>query len=329
MPAPADNPQTEVKVELGKMLYFDPRLSKHGTLSCNSCHNVMEGGDDSRPNSVGISDARGGRSAPSVWNAALLSVQFWDGRAASLEEQAVGPVLNPIEMAMPSEEEVLKRLGELPQYVKLFKEAFPEAEKPLSMSNLAKAIAAYERTLITPNSAYDQYVKGDEKALTEQQVRGMESFANLGCTACHSGPNFSGPQLPVGQGFFMKFPTFAGSEYETKYNLTEDTGRASVTGKDGDKNMWRVPTLRNVALTAPYFHNGQVPNLDEAVRVMAKTQLNKELSEEQVADLVAFLNSLTGEFPEQTMPRLPSNPNTTVLPLSDAELASDSTLLTH
>lgn len=305
-PIPADNPQNDAKIALGKILFFDPRISSLGTLSCNSCHNVMSGGDDNRPNSVGVHDARGGRSAPTVWNAAFLSSQFWDGRAATLEDQAKGPVTNPIEMGMSDWDAVVKILEDIPGYQPLFDDAFGKGTK-ISVDTTAKAIAAYERTLITPNSAYDKYVKGDKTALTEEQVKGMETFANLGCTSCHSGPNFSGPQMPYGTGFFMKFPTFAGSEYETKYHLTDDTGRHQVTDKEEDKNIWRVPTLRNVALTAPYFHNGSVATLNEAVRVMAKTQLNKDLTDEEANALVTFLDSLTGEFPQQTMPRLPAS----------------------
>lgn len=304
-PIPADNPQSEAKIELGKTLFFDPRLSSLGTVSCNSCHNVMGGGDDNRPNSVGVHDARGGRSSPTVWNAAFLSSQFWDGRATTLEEQAKGPVTNPIEMGMKDWDAAVKVLKAIPGYQPLFDAAFGK-DTEITDDTAAKAIAAYERTLITPNSAYDKYVKGDKKALTEQQVKGMETFAETGCVSCHSGANFSGPKMADGTGFFMKFPTFAGSEYETKYHLTEDTGRHQATSKEADKQMWRVPTLRNIALTAPYFHNGSVATLDEAVRVMAKTQLNKELSDEEASTLVAFLESLTGEFPVQTMPRLPT-----------------------
>lgn len=313
-PIPADNPQTEAKVLLGKTLFFDPRLSKNGTISCNSCHNVMAGGDDNRPNSVGVNDQRGGRGAPTVWNAAFLSVQFWDGRAPTLEEQAKGPVTNPIEMGMPDWDSVMKRLAQVAGYKPLFEAAF-DKENSMTADNVAKAIAAYERTLITPNSAYDRYAKGNEKALTEQELKGLNTFAEVGCTACHSGSNFSGPTQKMGTGFFMKFPLMPGSEYEAKYDLLKDGGRYEVTKSDADKNLWRVPTLRNVALTAPYFHNGQVTTLSEAVKVMGKTQLGKDLTDEQVTNIVAFLNALTGEFPEQTMPRLPSTPNMTTIPL--------------
>jgi cytochrome c peroxidase len=312
-PIPKDNPQSDAKITLGKTLYFDPRLSSTGTVSCNSCHNVMLGGDDNRPVSFGVHGKLGPRSSPSVWNSAFLSVQFWDGRAASLEEQAKGPVTNPIEMGMPDWDVVIKRLQAIPGYQPLFKTAFPEEKTPLNADNAAKAIAAYERTLITPNSPYDRYVQGDKKALTEQQVKGMELVAEVGCLSCHSGANFSGPTQKMGTGFFMKFPTFAGSKYDVQYELLKDPGRYEVTKKDADKHLWRVPTWRNIALTAPYFHNGAVPTLDEAVKVMAKTQLNKELDDAQVKAIVAFLGSLTGEFPEQTMPRLPETTGMTVI----------------
>jgi cytochrome c peroxidase len=312
-PIPKDNPQSSAKISLGKTLYFDPRLSSTGTVSCNSCHNVMLGGDDNRPVSVGVHGKLGPRSAPSVWNSAFLSVQFWDGRAESLEEQAKGPVTNPIEMGMSDWDTVIKRLQTIPGYQPLFEAAFPGEKAPLNVNNVAKAIAAYERTLITPNSAYDRYVQGDKTALTAQQVKGMGTLAEVGCLSCHSGANFSGPTQEMGKGFFMKFPTFAGSAYEVKYELLKDPGRYEVTKKEEDKQMWRVPTLRNIALTAPYFHNGAVPTLDEAVRVMARTQLNKNLDDAQVQSIVAFLDSLSGEFPEQTMPKLPATVGMTVV----------------
>ena len=303
-PAPADNPTTPEKVELGKQLYFDPRLSVDGTISCNSCHNVMSSGTDNRATSVGVDAQRGGRSAPTVWNSAFLTAQFWDGRAATLEDQAKGPILNPIEMGMPDEKTVIKRLKSIDGYVQQFESVFG-GKNPLNYDNVAKAIAAYERTLITPNSPFDRYLNGEATALSEQQQRGMKLFSDVGCNACHSGANFAGPtDLPMGQGFYQKFPTFP-SKYDAKYNFSDDTGRYEVTQDQADMNMWRVPTLRNVAVTAPYFHNGAVKNLDEAVRVMAKTQLNKTLKKKEVDDIVAFLNSLTGQFPQQTMPALP------------------------
>ncbi len=308
-PEPADNPTTPAKVKLGQLLYLDPRLSSTGTVSCNSCHNVMAGGEDNRPVAAGVHGQTGDRSAPTVWNAAFHATQFWDGRAASLEDQARGPVTNPIEMGMKSWDDVVARLKQIPEYPELFKAAFgPDAE--ISEDNAVKAIAAFERTLITPNSPYDRYVKGDKSALTEQQVRGMKTFAEVGCVGCHSGPAFSG-QMGQGAGVFQKFPVFDNPFFERKYNFKEDLGRYNVTKNEADKHLFKVPTLRNVALTAPYFHNGAVKTLDEAVRVMAKLQLNHDLSQQQVDDIVAFLNALTGEFPKLEMPRLPATPGKT------------------
>jgi cytochrome c peroxidase len=289
------------------MLYFDPRLSATGTVSCFSCHNVMEGGDDHMPTSAGVHGLKGGRNAPTVFNAAFHSVQFWDGRAPSLEEQAKGPPVNPIEMGMPNLDAVIDRVRHIPGYKPYFEKAFGTGDV-VTMNNAAKAIAAYERTLITPGSAYDKFAKGDKKALTAQQARGLQTFADVGCVSCHSGPNFSGPALPQGEGFFMKFPTFPDSAYVVKYKLTEDPGRAAATKDPADTGMWRVPTLRNLVYTAPYMHNGSVKTLPEAVRVMGATQLNKTLSDAEVADIVAFLESLTGPFTQQTMPRLPPTP---------------------
>lgn len=304
---PAANPSTPAKVELGRMLFFDPRLSSTGTVSCFSCHNVMEGGDDHRPTSIGVHGQLGGRNAPTVWNAAFQSVQFWDGRASSLEEQAKGPIVNPVEMGMPRLEFAIDRIKRITGYQTSFERAFGH-NAAIDENSVAMAIAAYERTLITPNSPYDRFVKGDKKALTQQQQRGMQAFVGVGCVACHSGPNFSGPTLPPGKGFFMKFPTYTNNDYVVRYRLLDDGGKAVNSGKVEDQNMWRVPTLRNLTYTAPYFHNGLVKSLPEAVRVMAATQLDKSLSDGDVADIAAFLEGLTGEFPEQKMPRLPPTP---------------------
>lgn len=312
VPVPKDNPMSAAKVSLGKQLFFDPRLSSSGAVSCNSCHNVMLGGDDNRPNSVGIEGKTGTRSAPTVWNAAFQSVQFWDGRAPTLEEQAKGPLINSLEMGNTDHPQVVNRVKVIPGYIDQFKKVFGGAD-PVTIDNIAKAIASYERTLVTPNSPHDRYMKGDKKAMSPAALRGMAKFQSVGCVSCHSGPNFSGPQLPVGQGFFMKFPTFAGSEYDERFHLSDDLGRYEATKNDADKHMFRVPTLRNIALTAPYFHNGAVKTLPDAVRVMAKTQLNKTLSDEEVSDLVAFLSSLTGQAPRQEMPRLPALVGSTVL----------------
>ncbi len=316
-PVPKDNPMTPEKVALGQQLFFDPRLSADGTVSCNTCHNVMSSGTDNRPVSAGVAGQNGGRSAPTVWNAAFLTAQFWDGRAATLEDQAKGPILNPIEMGMPHKELAVKRIESIPGYAEQFAKVFGE-KSGVTYDNIAKAIATYERTLITPNSSFDRYLKGNKKALSKEAQAGMKLVEATGCTSCHNGPNFAGPiDLPVGQGFYQKFPVYPGSSYETKYNLSNDSGRFQVTKDEKDKNVWRVPTWRNIALTAPYFHNGSVETLDEAVRVMAKTQLNKELSDGDVTSIVAFLNSLTGEFPQQTLPRIPDLSNSSLVTMSD------------
>jgi len=309
-PTPADNPTTAAKVELGKMLYMDPRFSSTGTISCNSCHNVMEGGDDSRRTSMGVHGKTGGRNAPTVWNSAFHTVQFWDGRAPLLEDQAKGPVANPIEMGMKDVETAMNRVRKIPGYKPVFEKAF--GKNSMTVDNAAKAVAAFERTLITPNSPYDQYVKGNKKAMSKQQVRGMNTFAEIGCTACHSGAAFNGPQQKLGEGFYARFPTFE-NKYVNKYKLDDDKGREEATGKSADRGMFRVPTLRNITDTAPYFHNGSVNNLSEAVRVMASSQLNKKLAEKEVDDIVAFLGALTGEYPQITMPRLPATSGTSII----------------
>jgi cytochrome c peroxidase len=307
-PEPKDNPATPGKVELGQMLYFDPRFSETGTVSCFSCHNVMEGGDDHRPTSIGVHGQKGGRNAPTVWNAAFLSSQFWDGRAASLEDQARGPVTNPVEMGMKDLDSAIDRIRHIPGYRQPFAAAFGSGDV-ITIGNAAKAIAAYERTLITPGSAYDRYVAGEKSALTAQQIAGMKRFQEVGCVACHQGPAFAGPvALPNGTPFLMKFPLFPGSPYVASYDLAKDQGRFESTGREADRHLWRVPTLRNLTYTAPYMHNGSVKTLPEAVRVMASTQLNQTLSDQEVAEIAAFLDSLTGPFPAQTMPRLPPTP---------------------
>ena len=314
VPVPADNPITPAKIELGKMLYFDPRLSIDGTVSCNSCHNVMSDGGDGRPVGVGVRGQRGGRGSPTVWNSAYNTVQFWDGRAASLEDQAKGPLTNPIEMGMADHDEVMKRVNQIPGYVAAFKKAFPKDKDAVTIDNLAKAIATYERTLITLNSPFDRYIKGNKKALTVQQVKGMKLVEEIGCTSCHTGENFNGDGFKMGEGHYQPFPQIPGSKFDKMYDLLADKGRFEVTKKDEDKNHWRVPTWRNVTLTAPYFHNGKVKTLDEAVRVMGKTQLGMDLTDEQISNIVAFLNSLTGEFPKQIMPKLPPTENFTLTP---------------
>jgi cytochrome c peroxidase len=311
-PAPADNPTTAAKVELGKMLYHDPRFSETGTVACASCHNVMEGGDDHRPTSIGVHGELGGRNAPTVYNAAFLSSQFWDGRAATLEDQAKGPITNPVEMGMKDLSAAMARIRAIPGYVPYFAAAFGTGDV-MTIDNAAKAIAAYERTLITPNSPYDRYVHGEKTALNARQLRGMQLFAETGCGSCHQGATFSGPALPAGTPFLQRFPVVATSPLVAEYELDKDIGRAASTGKPEDQHLWRVPTLRNLTHTAPYMHNGAVKTLPEAARVMASSQLARELTPAEAADLATFLESLTGEFPQQTMPRLPPAPGDLIM----------------
>ncbi len=314
-PTPADNPTTYAKVQLGKMLFMDPRFSSTGTVSCNSCHNIMEGGDDSRAVSMGVHGKIGGRNAPTVWNSAFHSVQFWDGRAALLEDQAKGPVANPVEMGMKDVETAMARVKQIPGYKSFFEQAF--GKNSMTVDNAAKAVAAFERTLVTPNSPYDKYVKGQHSAMSKQQIRGMSKFESIGCTACHSGAAFNGVALDsnsqnLGKGSYVMFPTFA-SPYIEQYKLNDDKGREEATGKSADRSLFRVPTLRNITDTAPYFHNGSVNDLSEAVRVMAKSQLNIKLNEKDVNDIVAFLGALTGEYPQITMPRLPTTSGKSII----------------
>jgi cytochrome c peroxidase len=302
-PIPKDNPSTPAKIALGKKLFFDARLSKNNKVSCNSCHNVMKAGDDGLPRSPGHEGKFGGRNSPTVLNSAYWTVQFWDGRAPSLEEQAKGPLINPVEMGMVDHNVVVDIVSTVPNYIQEFKKVFGPGK--ITIDKLVKAIAAYERTLITPNSPYDRYVAGDKTALSPEAKRGWSKFGQVGCTACHSGPMFNGPIHTMGQGFYQKFPLIPDPEIETKYRLTEDTGRHVETKNEADRHMWRVPSLRNVARTAPYFHTGSVPTLDEAVRVMAKTQLGKVLKPDEISDIVAFLTALNGDIPKQTAPTLP------------------------
>jgi len=293
--APDENPMSIEKVALGKMLFHDKRLSSNATVSCASCHNLMLGGEDNRGGSIGIDGKVGLRSAPTVWNAAFNKKQFWDGRVSSLEEQSTMPITNPDEMGQQTWHQVITRLANIPGYQR----AFNKAELPLSKQGLSQAIASYERTLITPNSAFDQYINGDLLAMTEQQIRGMKLFIETGCNRCHGGATFNG------LGAFQRFPIIEHSKYEQRFQFKQDKGRSLVTGNKKDDNFWKVPTLRNITLTAPYFHNGKVKALDLAVKIMAKLQLDKDLSDGQVIDIVAFLSALQGKRPQQAMPVLP------------------------
>lgn len=274
---------TPSRVDLGRMLYFDTRLSSDETVSCNSCHLLDKYGVDGTPVSSGVDGQKGGRNAPTVYNAALHIAQFWDGRAADVEEQAKGPVLNPIEMAMADEAAVLKRLEALPGYVEAFAEAFPGAGPALTYDNMGIAIGAFERTLLTPGPL-DAWLGGDDTALTAAQQEGLELFMSTGCTACHSGALLGGTT-------YQKLG--AVRPYEDG-----DKGREEVTGKEADRQMFKVPSLRNIAETGPWFHHGKVATLTEAIQLMGSHQLGKDLSADEVAKIETFLGALTGPLPD-------------------------------
>ncbi len=317
-PAPAGNPVTPEKVELGKRLFFDTNLSMNRQVACASCHDMVQGaGADGRKTAVGITGVPGGRNSPTVWNAAFQAVLFWDGRAGSLEEQAAGPPVNPAEMGMPTLDAVADRVKEEPSYVPLFEAAFGKGT-PITMGKITAAIASYERTLINSDTPYDRFIRGDADALTPAQKRGMGLFQSVGCVTCHSGPNFSGASLFDPSNPYRIFPA-VDTPYKARYDLGSDKGKAPAGSPEG---IWRIPSLRNVALTGPYFHNGAVDNLAEAVRIMAASQLNavisndtrlgqdvnwlperktidvvkrRILSDRDIEDIVEFLNALSSD----------------------------------
>lgn len=283
----SNNELTAEKVALGKQLYFDNRLSKDNKQSCNTCHNLDTYGVDNKSFSEGNDGGLGGRNSPTTLNAALHMAQFWDGREPDVEAQAGGPILNPVEMAMPSQEAVVKRLSEIQEYVDMFAAAYPNDESPITYDNLKQAIGAFERKLITP-SKFDAYMKGEDKALNFQEKRGLQTFIDVGCVTCHAGNLLGGTS-------YQKFGVY-GNYWDHTKSENIDKGRFDVTKKEMDMYMFKVPSLRNVEKTAPYFHDGSIADLREAVKIMAKVQLNKELTFDQTSDIVAFLNSLTGEI---------------------------------
>jgi cytochrome c peroxidase len=298
LPASVPNPEnvsTPAKIDLGRMLYYEPRLSKNHDISCNSCHLLDNWGVDNEPTSPGHRGARGDRNSPTVYNAALHIAQFWDGRAPDVEAQAKGPVLNPVEMASLSEEAVVNVLKSIPGYVDAFAAAFPDESDPVTYDNMAKAIGVFERQLMTPGRI-DAFAAGDLTALNTREQRGLKTFMSVGCQTCHMGPAIGG-QFYRKLGFIFPYPP------------NEDVGREKVTGSEANRYEFKVPSLRNVAKTAPYFHDGSVKTLGDAVKIMGYHQLGLKLDEGQIADLVAFLESLTSELPLDyiAMPKLPEN----------------------
>ncbi|QTF91235.1 cytochrome c peroxidase [Halomonas sp. BM-2019] len=286
-PIPADNSLTPEKVELGNMLFFEPRISSSGVISCATCHNPALGWADRIPRATGHDGQIGDRNTPTVLNSGFLGAQFWDGRAADLEEQALGPIEADIEMAMDLDT-ALERLTDFDLYQEKFAAAFPDDEEPINAGNLAQALASFQRTLNTPNSPFDRYLHGDMNALNEQEKDGMVAFVDNGCIACHSGPaltdsNFHRIQVPG----------------------STDVGRYEVTGNEADMYRFRTPTLRNVGVTYPYMNNGATETLEEAVAIMGSEMLGREFEEQTIADITAFMHTLTGEMPHFEVPALP------------------------
>ena len=286
-------------VDLGKKLFFDPRLSKSGFISCNSCHNLSMGGSDNLTSSIGHQWQQGPINSPTVLNSSLNLAQFWDGRAKDLKEQAGGPIANPGEMAF-THELAVDMLASIPAYRSEFKQAFKT--EPISLEQVTTAIAAFEETLVTPNARFDQWLNGNTKAITKDEIAGYQLFKTSGCVSCHNGP-------AVGGNSFQKMGVV--EAYKAK---TTAQGRSAVTGKDADRFNFKVPTLRNVELTYPYFHDGGANTLTEAVDTMGRLQLGRKFNPDENAKIVAFLKTLTGDQPKFELPILPPSSDTTLRP---------------
>jgi cytochrome c peroxidase len=303
LPAIADNSEnvvTAAKVKLGKILFYDTRLSKAGNISCNTCHNLAAYGVDNEVKSTGDAGKEGERNSPTVFNAALHNMQFWDGRAKDVEEQAGMPILNPVEMAIPHKGFLVARLRAIKLYQDMFKTAFPGEPKPVTYENLQKAIAAFERTLLTP-SRFDKYLQGNADAITAEEKAGLGVFIASGCGNCHNG-------VGIGGGMMQRFGLV--TDYSTlTHSKINDEGREKVTKNRNDKDVFKVGGLRNIAGTYPYFHDGSIASLDSAVKIMGKAQLNRNLSKQEIGEIVSFLNSLSGDI----------NPNAKTFPPELAE----------
>lgn len=290
------------KLDLGRMLFFDKRMSKAGDVSCNSCHGLTTYGVDNKRFSEGDKKQLGGRNAPTVYHAAGHIAQFWDGRAADVEAQALGPVTNPVEMAMKDGKAVEKVLKSIPGYVEAFKKAFPDDKDPVTFENFGKAIGAFERKLVTP-SRFDKFLKGDAAALKPEEIAGFNTFVDSGCATCHSGAY-------VGGLMFQKLGVVKPWPAPADPAAKPDEGRGAITKNEAERGFFKVPSLRNIAKTGPYFHDGSVASLDEAVKMMASHQLGRDLTPEQSKSILAFLDTLTGELPGEYIaePTLPDSP---------------------
>lgn len=303
VPSVSDNVITPEKIELGKALFFDPRMSASGVFSCHSCHNLAMGGDDNMPTSIGHGWQKGPRNSPTVLNSVFNKAQFWDGRAADLAEQAKGPIEAGVEMANTGEN-VVATLNSMPQYIEWFETSFPDEDDPVTFDNFAKAIEAYEATLITP-APFDAWLNGDDGALSDEQKRGLQVFMEAGCVSCHAGINLGG----------QDYYPFGLIEKPGADILPEgDKGRFVVTETVDDEYVFRASPLRNIELTAPYFHSGVVWDLNTAVEIMASSQLGAELAVDEVEAITAFLKSLTGTLPPVILPVLPVETATTPRP---------------
>lgn len=298
------NPSTPARLDLGRMLFFEPRLSEAHNISCNTCHQIGLGGADGRPNSIGHKWQRGGRNSPTVLNAVFNTAQFWDGRAADLREQAGGPIANPIEMGT-TQEHAVAQLKSIPGYVDAFAAAFPGTDDPITYNNIEQAIALFEATLITPNAPFDRYLGGDDTALDADAKAGLALFIDNGCASCHNGIN-------VGGGMYAPFGVV--QKPGDDILPPNDTGRMTVTKTASDEYVFKVPSLRNIALTGPYFHSGVAWDLKQAVGVMGTAQLGAELSDDEEGRIVAFLQSLTGDQPQVVYPILPPSVGTSSRP---------------
>ncbi|PKN59103.1 MAG: cytochrome-c peroxidase, partial [Deltaproteobacteria bacterium HGW-Deltaproteobacteria-14] len=299
------NPWTQDKADLGRMLYYETRMSKGQDISCNSCHQLDRFGVDGEPTSPGFEHQRGSRNSPTVYNAAGHLAQFWDGRSADVEEQAKGPILNPVEMAMPDGETVVATLKSIPGYVAAFAKAFPGEADPVNYDNMAKAIGVFERRLTTP-SRWDDFLGGKDDALSAAEIEGFVTFAEVGCMSCHNGPL-------VGGNSYQKLGAV------TPWPGLVDEGRADATKNPEDKGFFKVPSLRNIAKTGPYFHDGKVAKLDEAVTMMARHQLGRELEPTQVAAITTWLDALTGTVPTDYVAKPELPPSVAVAPADPAD----------
>lgn len=295
-PAMVENP---AKVELGKKLWFEPRLSMSGIISCNTCHNLSRGGTDNLKTSIGHGWKAGPVNSPTVLNSSLAIAQFWDGRAANLKEQAGGPIQADVEMNMPHTL-ALDVLQSIPGYVAEFKGVF--GKEQIDMDMVTSAIAAFEETLVTPNSRFDKWLKGDDKALDAKELAGYTLFKESGCVACHNGPAAGGTSFQR-MGLVEPYQSTSPAE-----------GRSAVTGVDADRFNFKVPTLRNVEMTYPYFHDGEAATLEQAVDIMGRLQLGRTYSDDEIGKIVAFLKTMTGDQPQLTMPILPPSSNATPRP---------------